>query len=37
MSLDKTDWRSLWYTSVYSLNTWRFGVSLLGQHLFGSF
>jgi len=32
MSLDKTDWRSLWYTSAYSLNTWR-----LGQYLSGSF
>jgi len=33
MSLDKTDWHSLWYTSVYSLNTWRLGVSLPGQYL----
>jgi len=33
MSLDKTDWRSLWYTSVYSFNTWRLGVSLPGQYL----
>jgi len=33
MCLDKTDWRSLWYTSAYSLNTWRLGVSLPRQYL----
>jgi len=33
VSLDKTDWRSFWYTSAYSLNTWRLGVSLPGQYL----